>query len=237
VVTRGAKSPEQLRIEWEGIQLPELCGKTVLDVGAWDGFFSFEAERHGAKRVVALDHYVWSIDLPEAGKYILRCQQQGIPRQDLCHVPGLWCPVGLPGKRSFDLARQCRNSQVEAVVADFMDTDLDRLGAFDVVLFLGVLYHLKSPFEALCRLARVTKDLAVIETAGIALEGMPDASLLEFYETTELADDPTNWFAPTARALEGMCRAAGFRRAKVLHEPPPSQERVLRCRLVAHAWK
>lgn len=33
----------------------DLTGKTVLDVGAWDGYFSFECERRGAERVVALD--------------------------------------------------------------------------------------------------------------------------------------------------------------------------------------
>lgn len=36
--------------------IPEdLTGKTVLDIGAWDGFFSFEAEKRGAKLVVAAD--------------------------------------------------------------------------------------------------------------------------------------------------------------------------------------
>jgi predicted RNA methylase len=34
--------------------LPDLRGKSVLDVAAWDGFFSFEAERLGAGRVVTL---------------------------------------------------------------------------------------------------------------------------------------------------------------------------------------
>jgi tRNA (mo5U34)-methyltransferase len=34
--------------------------KTVLDIGAWDGFMSFEAERRGAKRVLATDHFCWS---------------------------------------------------------------------------------------------------------------------------------------------------------------------------------
>lgn len=33
----------------------DLSGKTVLDVGAWDGFFSFEAEKRGASKVVACD--------------------------------------------------------------------------------------------------------------------------------------------------------------------------------------
>jgi tRNA (mo5U34)-methyltransferase len=39
---------------------PSFAGKTVLDVGAWDGFFSFEAERRGAARVLATDHFSWS---------------------------------------------------------------------------------------------------------------------------------------------------------------------------------
>ncbi len=40
--------------------LPDrLDGKAVLDIGAWDGFYSFEAERRGASRVLAADHYQW----------------------------------------------------------------------------------------------------------------------------------------------------------------------------------
>lgn len=42
------------------LDLPEsLAGLTVLDVGAWDGFYSFECERRGAARVVASDWYSW----------------------------------------------------------------------------------------------------------------------------------------------------------------------------------
>ena len=41
-------------------QLPaDLTGKTFLDIGAWDGAFSFEAERRGAKRVLATDWFIW----------------------------------------------------------------------------------------------------------------------------------------------------------------------------------
>ena len=38
----------------------DLTGKTVLDIGAWDGFFSFQAEKNGAERVLATDHFCWS---------------------------------------------------------------------------------------------------------------------------------------------------------------------------------
>ncbi len=36
-----------------------MSGKSVLDVGAWDGFFSFEAERRGAASVLATDYFCW----------------------------------------------------------------------------------------------------------------------------------------------------------------------------------
>lgn len=50
-----------------GINLPEdFSGKTVLDVGACDGFYSFEVERRGAKRVLAIDvdYFAWKDKRP-----------------------------------------------------------------------------------------------------------------------------------------------------------------------------
>ena len=42
------------------MQIPDdLTGMSVLDVGAWDGYFSFEAERRGAARVLAIDSFSW----------------------------------------------------------------------------------------------------------------------------------------------------------------------------------
>src|SRR5450759_5338503 len=55
-VTPGHKAPELLEREWANLRLPDLAGHSVLDIGCWDGWFSFRAEREGAARVVALDH-------------------------------------------------------------------------------------------------------------------------------------------------------------------------------------
>ena len=57
IVTRGVHDTP-LRLARLDLPL-SFAGRTVLDVGAWDGFFSFEAERRGASRVVATDHYSW----------------------------------------------------------------------------------------------------------------------------------------------------------------------------------
>src|SRR6478735_4629860 len=65
IVTPGRTSIENLEHQLHSLQLPELHGKTVLDIGAYDGFFSFAVERLGAARVIALDHYVWSTDMVE----------------------------------------------------------------------------------------------------------------------------------------------------------------------------
>jgi len=50
VRTAGHKSADALRAELDALALPDLTGKSVLDIGGWDGFFAFEAERRGAAR-------------------------------------------------------------------------------------------------------------------------------------------------------------------------------------------
>ena len=172
--TPGFKSAEHLSQELKSFRLPPLAGKTVLDIGAWDGFYSFEAERQGAKRVVALDHYAWSIDWKTATQYPEECKRKGITPSHEEGFRKAWKPDLLPGKKGFDTAREILQSKVEPVVGDFSAMDLKPLGQFDVVFFLGVLYHMKNPFEAVERLAGVTREVAVIETEAIFLPG-PEA--------------------------------------------------------------
>jgi tRNA (mo5U34)-methyltransferase len=37
-----------------------LQGLSVLDIGAWNGYYSFDAKRRGAARVLATDSFAWS---------------------------------------------------------------------------------------------------------------------------------------------------------------------------------
>jgi len=61
VVTAGNKSLSNCAGEASLIfDRVDLSGRTVLDIGAWNGFFSFEAKRRGASRVLATDSYCWS---------------------------------------------------------------------------------------------------------------------------------------------------------------------------------
>ena len=138
----GVTTPGRQPIEaWQRIlvqlRLPDLTHKSVLDIGAYDGFFSFAAERLGALRVTALDHYVWSTDMAEYMKEWREARRTGtqIPPP---HESRHWRPEQLPGRRPFDLARSILGSKVEPVVGDFMTMDLTGLGQYDIVLFLGM---------------------------------------------------------------------------------------------------
>ncbi len=222
VVTPGTKPLDTMRREIAQLELPaDLSGKSVLDIGAWDGGFSFEMERRGADRVVALDHYIWSIDNPAQQAELRRCVAAGISPRPWEQIPEVWKPDELPGRGGFDAAREVLDSKVEPVVGDFQEIDLDGLGRFDVVLYLGVLYHVHDPFRALQRVARVTKGVAVIETELVAIPGAEHYGAWEFIAGDALGHDPTNWWVPNRVGLISMLEAAGFARVEMDEGPTP----------------
>lgn len=212
VVTPGVcgDMSEQLK----RIALPEnLIGKTVLDIGAWDGFYSFECERRGAKRVVACDQFAW--------------------RQP-----------GLGAKQGFELARRALGSSVEDIELDVFEISPETVGTFDIVLFLGVLYHLRDPFGGLSHAASVTGDLLIVETHVDLLD--LERPAMAFYPGAELNGDSTNWFGPNVPAVLSMLRDLGFQEAAVMSLDDVGDEEWLRItgngngtqgsrRLVAHA--
>ncbi len=187
VVTKGI---DDSALRLARLDLPRsLTGLTVLDIGAWDGFFSFEAERRGASRVVAADYFSWH-------------------------------GTGWGSKAGFELARAALGSRVEDLDIDVMDLSPERVGQFDVVFFLGVLYHLRHPLLALERIASVTRKLLILETV-VDMVGIRRPAVA-FYPGRELNNDPTNWWAPNLPALHGMLRDVGFDEVTtVTPEPTP----------------
>lgn len=219
-LAEGVITPGGATFTWQKEALPAFEGRSVLDIGAWDGGYSFLAEREGASRVVALDHYVWGIKWGERDTYWAECAAKGVLPDHQRDATDFW-DDSLPGRRPFEFARDTLGSKVENVVADFTTVDLDALGTFDVVLYLGVLYHMPEPLTCLERLRQVTGHVAAIGTVGLNVPGLNDQRLIQFAPGNEVAADYGNWFVPSTSALVGMCIAAGFARAEVVVGPPP----------------
>ena len=216
VVTHGL-SDSQLTVRPD--QFPDFTGRTVLDIGAWDGYYSFLAERSGAARVVALDHYVWGVDIPAREHYWNECRERGTLPDQTRDLTDFW-QADLPGRRGFELAKEVLDSRVEPVLADFATVDLDSVGTFDIVLYLGVLYHMKEPLTCLERVRAVTREVAVIETAAISVPAAGDLPLVRFLAGSELNRDFGNWYEPNIEALRAMAIAAGFSHTEVIQGPP-----------------
>lgn len=199
--------------------MPDFRGKTVLDIGAWDGYYSFLAERRGASRVVALDHYAWGVDIPAREAYWRECAEAGRMPDHGRDTVDFWQP-DLPGKRGFNLARELLDSKVEAVVGDFATMDLTELGTFDIVIYCGVLYHMKEPLACLERVRSVTRELAVVETEALHVPALEHVPLAEFRAGNEVNRDFGNWWMPNMTSLRAMCRAAGFSSTMLQVGPP-----------------
>jgi tRNA (mo5U34)-methyltransferase len=219
IVTPGEDESERKLAQ---IRLPaRLDGWSVLDIGAWDGFFSFEAERRGAARVVAVD--------PE------------------CWRPPEWGPDGWGTQRPFQLARRALGSAVEAVDIDLQDISPASIGEFDLVLFLGVFYHLPDPWLVLRRAASVCKRMMIIETHADLQDLRRPA--MAFYPGA-VEGDPSNWWGPNGALLRAMLAHEGFGRVDVVSESRPrrlARAAVRRARgrpyryqwgrIVAHGWR
>jgi tRNA (mo5U34)-methyltransferase len=181
----GVNPLPRLRERYAQFPIPDdLSGKRVLDIGAWDGWFSFEAERHGAQ--------VTSIDCVEAEHFVM-------------------------------LQRKLA-SKVDYRILEVDELAGAGLGKFDIVFFLGVLYHLRHPLLALEIVCGLATDVAVVESfvtdGDTWQEHAADIPTMEFYEGYELAGNYDNWSGPSVSCLLAMCRAAGFARVELLRVEP-----------------
>lgn len=111
-------------------------------------------------------------------------------------------------REAFELARRRICPGLQAMDIDVMDLTTETVGTFDVVLFAGVLYHLRHPFLTIERVARLTAETLILESHLDALELTRPAMI--FYPTDELNNDPTNWWGPNPACIEAMLRDVGF---------------------------
>jgi tRNA (mo5U34)-methyltransferase len=185
------------KVVWRYVRdvLPDVRGKTVLDIGCNGGFYSLELKRRGARRVVGIDVDERYLAQARLASEILGLELE-LHRMSVYQVPEL-------GER------------------------------FDVVLFMGVLYHLRHPLLAIDLIREhVAGDMMILQTmvrgSRAALEVEDDYPIAEedvfdepafprmHFIEKRFSGDPTNWWIPNRACVEAMIRSAGF---EVLDRP------------------
>ena len=179
----------------------DLSGKRVLDIGSWDGFWSFEALRRGAREVVAIDDF---------SDYLGKLENKDRSAWD-----------------TFDLCRSAlgyspdKCKRHELTVYELKE---EEVGIFDIVFFFGTLYHLRYPLLALDKISAICKESIFVESAilddfspyrGGINKGYPGSQrVMEFYPDKQYGDNETNWWVPTLVCLMALLYTAGFKNVK-----------------------
>lgn len=169
-----------------------LRGGRALDVGAFDGFWSFEMERRGAAEVVAID-----VDDPEVLDWFYDERQRG---------PELVRNWGSERGPGWIEAAALTDSRAERKVCSVYELSPDVVGHFDVVLCGALLLHLANPVAALERMRSVCRgELVLVEQLSPALE-----LLAPRVPCARFAADMDQWWCANSAGLGRMATAAGF---------------------------
>lgn len=144
-------------------------------------------------------------------------------------------------------------AQAEFTQADVFALDPDALGAFDVVLMLGLLYHLENPVGALRLARRLCSGVCLIETQLVpGMTGMVDYGSYRYVrplkgsfglidETGETHGKEASvtgiCLVPSLEGLLWLLDKVGFARAEVLQPPAEAYEQLLYGkRVMVAAW-
>ena len=154
-----------------------------------------------------------------AGFYAMEMKRRGADRV-----------LGLDSRDEY-LAQARFAAEVNDLDIEFRNLSVYELGSlresFDLVIFMGVLYHLRHPLLALDLIyEHVARDLMLFQSMqrGSDRAGKFDQDY-NFWSTDQFdsdefpkmhfiehryADDPTNWWIPNRSCTEAMLRSAGF---------------------------
>jgi tRNA (mo5U34)-methyltransferase len=146
----------------------DFRGKSVLDLGCWDGAWSFYAEKRGARHVVASDDATQN-----------------------------WA-----GSQGLLLAKELLNSSVEPRL-DVSVHDLSGLPRFDVILFMGIYYHLHDPFHALAQIRHRCHPGTLV-----VVEGDAFMEVEEPMARLDYSDHSCPLFYPSRGAMRNLAQAA-----------------------------
>jgi tRNA (mo5U34)-methyltransferase len=164
----------------------DLSAKTVLDIGAADGYFSFLAEKRKAAKILAID--VFQGYEPEERRI----------------------GIGQDGKRflkTFALAKNALLSNVSYENCDLFE--LDRFLKFDLIFFFGVYYHLKDPAKAIHAVVEKLNPGGLLLLEGLVRAGNQKPILHKFRES-EI--EPTTFCSANITWLTETLHSAGLER-------------------------
>ncbi len=131
--------------------------------------------------------------------------------------------------RRFHLCGDALGSNAAAYLCSVYDLTPERFGTFDLVLFFGVLYHLRHPLLALEHVHSVAAETVLLQTATWEVPGSSDVPLARFDpfgiesgpdHEGKMLHDPTVFWRPNTACVVAMLQSTGFREVEIVSDDP-----------------
>jgi len=121
-----------------------------------------------------------------------------------------------PMARKFEICRAALDSRVESHLASVYDLNPHNWGTFDLVMFFGVLYHLRHPILALQKISSVCTGTLLMQTA--TCQDKSEKPMAEFHPfgvksgpPENPMHDPTCFWFPNIACCAAMLEHVGFK--------------------------
>ncbi len=133
--------------------------------------------------------------------------------------------------RRFNICRDALGSKATAYLCNVYDLSPKTFGTFDVVLFYGVLYHLRHPLLALEKILSVCTGTMMMQTLIHEDPALVETAMAKFYPRGHQSGpieesnndeffDPTIFWVPNRTCVVEMADSAGFRDIERVTDDP-----------------
>ena len=188
--TIGDGGPVENRLNY----IPNLKGKSFLDIGSEEGYAVFQAIKKGAKLAKGLN-------IDEDKEYDF--------------FPESRRPSNITSRKRSEIEKTQNFLLKQFGLQNFSNIKFEYQNIynlpeekFDFVFCFGVLYHLKNPYLALENLYKVTNETLIIETQGIKNDSYLNAKI-----STE-----DGFVRHSSKALAFLLKRVGFKKVYILNE-------------------
>ena len=173
ITTPGRLRADFALMDMAGIP-QSLEGLRVLEIGSWDGPYTWELERRHPTLLHALD-------------------------------------IQDPSRTGFNVAKKIMGSSVEYHHQSVYDMRFKE--DFDLVVFMGVYYHLRHPLIAFQRIWEALTPGGKVHIEGAIMRNTIDGQLMDAPPRChfgQVGPDKSMWFTPNIACLKEWLRCTGF---------------------------
>ena len=190
-------------------------GRTILDVGCSDGYFSIWMKEHGAQRVCGVDSNKYDGSLAFVPSNAFKEVHEEKYRKyadDIVRFGPTYKEFGLENSNKLILMAKLKGLEIDYRHGTIYD--LSPYGEFDLVMCNDLLEHLRDPITAIEQLYFATREKCIITVSSAMKANWLTRNKVVLTYQGHISGG--SFYRLSETAAKAMCKAAGFKKAEVV---------------------